>query len=126
MGVVNDFFRHHYQDRGMLKWQGFYLSDHTAAIKKENARTPVELKRLMSDNEIRDCLQDAWQNKIKLCIQLNEVNQNKTVMETQGYVKGFVEDQIYLLSDSDCILVKIESIRNLTKISTRLTRNQDK
>lgn len=34
MAVVNYFFEHDYHDRGMLKWQGFYLSDHTAALKE--------------------------------------------------------------------------------------------
>ena len=34
MDVVNNFFEHDYHDRGMVKWQGFYLSDHTAALKK--------------------------------------------------------------------------------------------
>ena len=33
--VVDQFFEHDYQDRGMTKWQGFYLSDHTVAIKKQ-------------------------------------------------------------------------------------------
>ncbi|MFT8882891.1 MAG: hypothetical protein ABF991_05625 [Liquorilactobacillus hordei] len=28
------FFRNFYQDRGMRKWQGFFLSDHTQALKK--------------------------------------------------------------------------------------------
>ena len=26
-----------YQDRGMMKWQGFFLSEHTSEIKKEQA-----------------------------------------------------------------------------------------
>ena len=26
-----------YQDRGMLKWQGFYLSEHTTAMKEDKA-----------------------------------------------------------------------------------------
>ncbi|KAA8433589.1 hypothetical protein FKV73_02675 [Weissella paramesenteroides] len=26
------FFEHDYQDRGMVKWQGFFLSDHTADV----------------------------------------------------------------------------------------------
>lgn len=35
MGVVNDFFKYDYYDRGMMKWAGFYLSDHTTELKKE-------------------------------------------------------------------------------------------
>ncbi|KRN10379.1 hypothetical protein [Liquorilactobacillus mali] len=29
------FFKNFYQDRGMRKWQGFFLSDHTQALKKQ-------------------------------------------------------------------------------------------
>lgn len=29
---VQQFFDHDYHDRGMVKWQGLYLSDHTAAL----------------------------------------------------------------------------------------------
>ncbi|KMO57928.1 phage infection protein, partial [Lacticaseibacillus rhamnosus] len=32
--LVADFFANRYIDRGMRKWQGYYLSDHTAALKK--------------------------------------------------------------------------------------------
>ena len=31
------FFSHDYQDRGMVKWQGYYLSDHTEDVKKKEA-----------------------------------------------------------------------------------------
>ncbi|WP_179394875.1 phage infection protein [Lacticaseibacillus absianus] len=34
---VSSFFAHEYVDRGMLKWQGFFLSDHTAALKRQAA-----------------------------------------------------------------------------------------
>lgn len=27
-----------YRDRGMMKWQGFYLSEHTAAIEEEKKK----------------------------------------------------------------------------------------
>lgn len=28
----------HYQDRGMMKWQGFFLSEHTAEMRRDNAQ----------------------------------------------------------------------------------------
>lgn len=36
--VVADFFAK-YQDRGMKKWGGFYLSDHVAKIEQMKANT---------------------------------------------------------------------------------------
>ncbi|MCG0724137.1 DNA-directed RNA polymerase subunit beta [Lactiplantibacillus plantarum] len=35
LNIVNRFFRHDYHDRGLMKWQGFYLSDHTAALNQQ-------------------------------------------------------------------------------------------
>ncbi|WP_430751214.1 hypothetical protein [Lactiplantibacillus plantarum] len=35
LGIVKRFFEHDYHDRGLMKWQGFYLSDHTAALNQQ-------------------------------------------------------------------------------------------
>lgn len=50
--MVADFFANRYFDRGMRKWQGYYLSDHTAALKKQSKsealvypRCPFRIKR---------------------------------------------------------------------------------
>ncbi|MDF4028935.1 hypothetical protein [Lactobacillus delbrueckii] len=41
---VTDFFAH-YQDRGMKKWAGFFLSDHTAMINKETRQKRLRTKK---------------------------------------------------------------------------------
>ncbi|WP_155403338.1 hypothetical protein [Limosilactobacillus mucosae] len=33
--VTTQFFKYYYHDRGKLKWSGFLLSEHTAALNKE-------------------------------------------------------------------------------------------
>lgn len=33
--VANEFFRYYYRDRGKMKWSGFFLSEHTAALHKQ-------------------------------------------------------------------------------------------
>ena len=33
--VAETFFKYYYHDRGKIKWGGFLLSEHTAAIRKE-------------------------------------------------------------------------------------------
>ncbi|WP_283622224.1 hypothetical protein [Limosilactobacillus avium] len=32
--VADNFFKYYYHDRGKIKWSGFFLSEHTAALKK--------------------------------------------------------------------------------------------
>lgn len=36
-----------YQDRGMMKWQGFFLSEHTSAMTKDRAGRIVYAYRVM-------------------------------------------------------------------------------
>ncbi len=32
--VADNFFKYYYHDRGKIKWSGFFLSEHTAALKQ--------------------------------------------------------------------------------------------
>lgn len=32
--LINNYFQHDYRDRGIKKWRGFFLSDHTSALRK--------------------------------------------------------------------------------------------
>lgn len=32
--IANNFFKYYYHDRGKIKWSGFFLSEHTAALKE--------------------------------------------------------------------------------------------
>ncbi|ANN47739.1 hypothetical protein A6F53_00065 [Levilactobacillus brevis] len=41
--IAEQFLKNKYHDRGMLKWQGFFLSDHTSSIKKE-VNSPIPKK----------------------------------------------------------------------------------
>lgn len=51
-----------YQDRGMLKWVGFYLSDHTAELTKDSQkRNHINKEKVqMSMEEIGGLLQQAY------------------------------------------------------------------
>jgi hypothetical protein len=32
--LINNYFQHDYRDRGIKKWRGFFLNDHTSALRK--------------------------------------------------------------------------------------------
>lgn len=113
MGVVNDFFRHHYQDRGMLKWQGFYLSDHTAVMKKEAGQVLPVVSSAMEQLEISEYLADAWNYGVEINLQLNQVDSNGVPTELHGYVKGFKDEQICLSVKDEIRLVNIDDIRTV-------------
>jgi len=39
------FFAHDYHERGMVKWQGYFLSDHTEDVKKKVAKEKAAMQR---------------------------------------------------------------------------------
>lgn len=49
---VEEFFRT-YQDQGMKKWAGFYLSDHTAKINQEQRRRDTVYVKKKDDESER-------------------------------------------------------------------------
>lgn len=107
------FFRNDYHDRGMLKWQGFFLSDHTSAIKKEVAQNIPELRPEMNQSEIGRILNDSWESCTKVSIQLNQVNGNAVPVEIHGYVKGYQDDKICLSVKGNIHMISVDAIRNV-------------
>ena len=52
-----------YQDRGIKKWQGMYLSEHTAELEKaqQQEEKVIPAKRAMAEAEIQQLLALAYQ-----------------------------------------------------------------
>lgn len=107
------FFRNDYHDRGMLKWQGFFLSDHTSALKKEAAQPVPDLRPEMNQSEIGSVLSSAWEGCAKVSVQLNQVNGNSVPAELHGYVKGYQGDKIYLSVKGNIQMISVDAIRNV-------------
>lgn len=87
----NSYFRE-YQDRGIQKWQGMYLSEHTAEMEKEQKREQRTIlpKKVMTENEIQELLTSAYQNQRIIAIQLEMKDlENNYFDDITGTIKGF-------------------------------------
>ena len=86
---VEEFFRT-YQDRGMKKWAGFYLSDHTAKINQDNKKrnTIYVRKTPMDQKDIRAMLLKSFGEHRKVSVQLKDLSIDN---DLQAYIVGFVE-----------------------------------
>lgn len=102
-----------YEDRGMLKWlNGFYLSDHTAAMKADVAERSraIEQKPQMDGQEIEQILEKARIKGKPVAIQLNSLNQENAYSDdTIGMIRGFDSLGIYI----DNKHVHYDEIRNV-------------
>lgn len=111
--VVDDFFEHSYHDRGRLKWQGFYLSDHTTALNKEKTlrEKKIEYRSQQTLEEISKVLLEAYTKNKTVEIQLNNLDQNdNSAGNIKTKIKGYNEDNIFIENDR---FVSIEDIRNI-------------
>lgn len=88
-----------YDDRGMVKWMGFYLSEHTAEMEAEKKeRTTVwSRKPTMDEPAIAEVLEKSYRTKSFVEIQLNEVTpEGVAYADIVGIVEGFKDTVIFV------------------------------
>lgn len=94
--AIQDFFKN-YHDRGMQKWGGFFLSDHTVQINKDNqkANTFYRKEAEMDLQEISRIFFKAFSNHYKIRLQLKDRNYNNEFKkDITGFVDGYHDSQI--------------------------------
>lgn len=109
------FFKNYYQDRGMRKWQGFFLSDHKKGLKgveKEKKSKPV-IKEQQSLELITQKLKMSYEHKKIVVIQLVHITSDNEVTELSGIIRGFNENKIYFTDEEEVLhVIELEKIKN--------------
>ena len=114
LDTVNYFFKHDYHDRGLKKWQGFYLSDHTAALNQQDQKlkTVYQRRPQQSLKELTQVLAEAYNRKRPVIIQLKMVDQNNiNLPDLTTLIHGYNANDI--VADSDRF-IPLQEIRNVT------------
>lgn len=107
-----------YKDRGIVKWLGMMLSDHSEALKKEkvnNQLLEVEPKKEMAEEEIAQVLYQAFVMNSPVAIQANVIRRDGNYYkDLECKVSSYVENQIHLyLKDGRVTSCTLEQIRNV-------------
>lgn len=101
-----------YNDRGLLKWLGFYLSDHTELINKEKniAAKVNQAKRSMESTEIKGVINQAILRQQIVAIQKEERDLNGNYPDdVVGIIEGGDEMGLFISSYK----VNYDEIRNI-------------
>ncbi len=88
-----------YKDRGIVKWLGMMLSDHSEALKKEevnNQLLEVKTKKEMTEEEIAQVLYQAFITDSPVLIQANVMRDGNYYKDLKCKIAGYVENQIHL------------------------------
>ena len=89
-----------FQDRGMAKWAGFFLSEHSTAL--QTNQLSLEELRLLSNQEIRHLLEQAYQQETSLS--LSTLQDNRIAV---------YYGQVYTLSPSEVLIKNSQHYHSL-------------
>ena len=109
---LHDPYFSQYQDRGIQKWLGFMLSEHTAQIisRKQEIKKITPQKRQMTDNEIGQIFEFAFNNNRQVVVQLEMTDTDGNYFEnTVGFINGY-DDLGYMIGDEK---IHYDEIRNV-------------
>lgn len=115
--VVQAFFDNYYHDRGKMKWQGFYLSDHTAALKRQAKvlNQQHQLRHEQTEEEITKFLMQSFTYNQIIKVQLNICDTNNQVQaDLTGEVSGYNDDLFYLDSGKKFHLGDVRNVEVVT------------
>lgn len=109
-----------YPDRGMMKWMGWLLSDHSAyleeAAKSEKPQQPLSE---MTFADINATLQTAWEQSQSVAVQLAALYNDQYLPLIEGAVVGLVDGQVYLQPKSGRPrMLAVADIRHVEPLDT--------
>lgn len=117
-----------YQDRGMMKWIGFYLSDHTAVLNKEEKERNFinQEKPKMELEEIGEVLQQAYLQCKRVAIQLEALDsEGNFPADLNGKIVGQREAKIFLDEEERGMLhLTIEQIHHVEIVGSKKILDQ--
>lgn len=106
--TVQNFFDYYYHDRGMLKWQGFMLSDHVSALRKEHKEAFDDSFMYMDYQSVHEELEHKGQQHVKAVATYLNDDGNKAILS--GIVMNLQPNQVTIMTDDDEIILSISQI----------------
>ena len=94
-----------YQDPGMQKWMGFFLSEHTSSLSEEKNR--VDVSTDLNPVEKLLLLSQLYVGRLKGSFVVKEKNHKSTIL---GEVRELSPQEISLRTDEGYRLIRVDDI----------------
>ena len=94
-----------YQDPGMQKWMGFFLSEHTSSLSAEKNR--VDLSTDLNPVEKLLLLSQLYVGRLKGSFMVKEKNHKSTIL---GEVRELSPQEISIRTDEGYRLIRLDDI----------------
>ncbi|MFT8412539.1 MAG: hypothetical protein ABF743_12440 [Schleiferilactobacillus perolens] len=107
-----------YPDRGMVKWLGYFLSDHTQYMENEKTEEQtVAEEDQQSPNLIANLLDSAWQQHQTISLQLNELRNGRHAPDLVGVIVGYDAGFVYCQENNDQLrVIPVQTIRHIQSL----------
>ena len=90
-----------YNDRGMIKWMGWLLSDHSAYMEQAQRQAqPQPSRPVMTQSELNGNLQQAWEQGQAVLVQAADLEHDQLVAALKGWLVGYDAGQVYLQTET--------------------------
>ena len=97
-----------YQDPGMQKWMGFFLSEHTSSLSAEKNR--VDLSTELNPVEKLLLLSQLYIGRLKGSFMVKEKNHKSTIL---GQVRELSPQEISIRTDEGYRLIRLDDILSI-------------
>ena len=94
-----------YQDPGMQKWMGFFLSEHTSSLSEE--KNSVDLSTDLTPVEKLLLLSQLYVGRLKGSFMVKEKNHKSTIL---GEVRELSPQEISVRTDEGYRLIRVDDI----------------
>ena len=94
-----------YQDPGMQKWMGFFLSEHTSSLSAEKNR--VDLSTDLNPVEKLLLLSQLYVGRLKGSFMVKDKNHKSTIL---GEVRELSPQEIFVRTDEGYRLIRLDDI----------------
>jgi len=94
-----------YQDPGMQKWMGFFLSEHTSSLDAEKNR--VDLSTDLNSVEKLLLLSQLYVGRLKGSFMVKDKNHKSTIL---GEVRELSPQEIFVRTDEGYRLIRLDDI----------------
>lgn len=103
-----------YHDRGMVKWLGFFMSDHTNFMDQERSHEQELVRLPQQESETIDqLLQQSWEHTQTVSLQVEVNNQ---LVNHEGIIIGFERPFVFLQTDTGMLTLLFDAIRHVDLI----------
>ena len=114
--LVTSYFKNDYRERGKVKWNGYFLSDHTSSLKSEAHERHQQTERLP-----RMTVEDIRQTLMHALLEYHEVVVQQDMQDETGNLFKNIVCSIDVFSDRGVVIdndhLLFENIRAVKEIT---------